>query len=127
MESITSGRDVMHDQTKEGPVGNGHAQASGGEHENAAADAESVAAELIMQLGRRAKDLAGRMREESLHQAFRNTTNTIADTIETAGGYLEERRFENVVDDVVAAIRKYPVPSVLLGVTVGLFLARRGK
>jgi hypothetical protein len=127
MEKILSGRDVMHDETKESSVGNGHAQALGREQEKAGAEAESVAAELIMQLGRRAKDLAGRMREESLHQAFRNTTNTIADTMESAGGYLEERKFENVVDDAVSAIRKYPVQAVLLGVTMGFFLARRGK
>jgi hypothetical protein len=67
------------------------------------------------------------MRDDSLHEAVRTTTNKVADKLERAGSYLEEGKVENMVNDVVSVIRKYPVQSVLLGVAAGFFAARRGK
>ena len=89
--------------------------------------ADRVATEFMSQLGRRVKDVAGKMREGSLHETVRTTTNRVADKLESAGSYLEEGKVENMVNDVVGIIRKYPVQSVLLGVAAGFFAARRGR
>ncbi|MGH7845201.1 MAG: hypothetical protein ACREQW_08535 [Candidatus Binatia bacterium] len=85
--------------------------------------ADSVAGEFLIHLGHRIKDIAGKMRDESLQEAVRSTTTRIADGLESAGRYLEEEKFDNVVTDV---IRRYPVQSVFAGMAVGFFLARKG-
>lgn len=106
---------------------NGQKQTAGSEDEKGGWNADRVASELIAQLGRKVRDVAGKMRENSLHETVRTTTNRVADKLESAGSYLEESKVENMVDDVVSVIRKYPVQSVLLGVAAGFFAARRGK
>lgn len=88
-------------------------------------DAQSVAREFLGHVGSRIKNFAGRMRAETLQETVRNTTTKVADGLESAGGYLEEQKFENVVNDVGNVIRRYPIQSVLIGLTVGIFLARR--
>ncbi len=106
---------------------NGEKPTSGSEEPKKTWNADRVASELIAQLGHKVRGMAGKMRENSLHEAVRTTTNRVADKLESAGSYLEEGKVENMVDDVVSVIRKYPVQSVLLGIAAGFFAARRGK
>ena len=106
---------------------NGQEKTAGTEDPKGAWNADRVASELIAQLGRKVRDVAGKMRENSLHEAVRTTTNKVADKLESAGSYLEEGKVGNMVNDVVSVIKKYPVQSVLLGVAAGFFAARRGK
>jgi hypothetical protein len=109
----------------ENSTGNGEKQTS--EEPKKGWNADRVATEIITLLGHKVRDVAGKIREDSLHEAVRSTTNKVADRLESAGSYLEERKVENMVDDVVSVIRKYPVQSVLLGVAAGFFLSRRGR
>jgi hypothetical protein len=66
------------------------------------------------------------MRDGSLQETVRGTTTKVAGGLESAGSYLEEQKFEHIVSDVTNVIRRYPVQSVLIGLTVGFFLARKG-
>jgi len=98
----------------------------GGLGDEAQRAADSAAREFLVHLGRRIKDVAGKMRDESLQETVRSTTTKVADGLESAGSYLEEQKFERIVSDVTNVIRRYPVQSVLIGLTVGFFLARKG-
>jgi hypothetical protein len=86
-----------------------------------------TAREYMARFGRRVKDVAARVREKSLHEAVRNTTNKVADKLETAGNYFQERKFKDVVGDLVKLVRKYPMQLLLAGAGLGLFLSRKGK
>jgi hypothetical protein len=83
------------------------------------------AREMTSTVGHKVRELAGRLREKSPHEGVRSTTNKVADTLETAGTYLEEKSFENMTEDLAGVIRRYPLQSVLVGIGIGLLLARR--
>ncbi|HEX2929022.1 MAG TPA: CsbD family protein [Candidatus Binatia bacterium] len=44
-----------------------------------------------------------------------------------ASSYFHERTFHNMAGDLTALIKKYPVPSLLIGVGLGIWLARNTK
>jgi uncharacterized protein YjbJ (UPF0337 family) len=44
-----------------------------------------------------------------------------------ASSYFHERTFNNMAGDLTALIKKYPVPSLLIGVGLGIWLARNTK
>ena len=44
-----------------------------------------------------------------------------------ASSYFQEKTFEGMGSDVTALVRKYPVQAVLIGIGVGIWLARNGK
>jgi uncharacterized protein YjbJ (UPF0337 family) len=47
--------------------------------------------------------------------------------VEKASSYFQEKTFDSIGSDVAAIVRKYPVQAVLIGIGVGIWLARRGK
>jgi hypothetical protein len=47
----------------------------------------------ITRLARKVKEIAGTAKEKSLPEALRKTTNKVADGLESAGSYIEERSF----------------------------------
>jgi hypothetical protein len=83
------------------------------------------AKEMTSNLGHKVKEFAGRIRERSPQEGVRNTTTKFADTLETAGTYLEEKSFEGMADDLAGVIRRYPLQAVLVGVGIGFLLSRR--
>lgn len=44
-----------------------------------------------------------------------------------ASSYFQEKTFDGIGSDVTALVRKYPLPSVFIGIALGIWLARRGK
>jgi hypothetical protein len=48
----------------------------------------------------------------------------VADTLSAAGSYLQEKKVEHVAGDVADLIQRYPIPSLLIGLGIGYFLAR---
>jgi hypothetical protein len=83
------------------------------------------AREVTSNLGHKVREFAGRLREKSPHEGVRTTTNKVADKLETAGTYLEEKSFEGMADDVADVIRRYPLQSLLVGIGIGFLLSRR--
>jgi uncharacterized protein YjbJ (UPF0337 family) len=54
-----------------------------------------------------------------------SAATAVADRVESAGAYLQEQGVANMTADLTALIRRYPLPSLLLGVGLGYLLARR--
>ena len=81
----------------------------------------------ITRLARKVKEIAGTAKENSLPEALRKTTNKVADGLESAGSYIEERKFQKLPSDLMMLIRKHPVQLLLLCGGLGLYLARRRK
>ena len=71
------------------------------------------------------KSLAGTIREKGPHDGFTGqTTAAVADALETSGRYLEEEGLRGMGQDVTHFIRRYPIPALLVGVGLGLLIAR---
>jgi uncharacterized protein YjbJ (UPF0337 family) len=47
--------------------------------------------------------------------------------VEKASSYVQEKTLDSIGSDIAALVRKYPVQSVLIGMGVGIWLARGGK
>jgi len=47
--------------------------------------------------------------------------------VEKASSYFQEKSFDSIGSDVAAIVRKYPVQAVLIGIGLGIWLARSGK
>jgi hypothetical protein len=48
----------------------------------------------------------------------------VVEKLDAAGSYLHTTDFDRMVDDVSTVIRRYPLPSVLIGLGIGCLLAR---
>ena len=92
--------------------------------QESASEAATRAREIASKVGHKVKELAEKVREKSPHETVRETTYKVADKLESAGSYLEEKDFGNMINDVGSLIRRYPWKSLLIGVGVGFFLAR---
>lgn len=93
--------------------------------EEMASTTAARAREVTSNFGHKVKEFAGRLREKSPHEGVRTTTNKVADKLESAGTYLEEKSFEGMAGDVADVIRRYPLQSLLVGIGVGFLLSRR--
>jgi hypothetical protein len=49
----------------------------------------------------------------------------VADTLEHAGSYLEERNLDGMLEDITGVIRRYPLQALLAGIAIGFLLARK--
>lgn len=47
--------------------------------------------------------------------------------VDKASSYFQEKTLDSMGADVTALVRKYPIQSVLIGIGVGIWLARGGK
>src|SRR5687767_7327535 len=75
-------------------------------------------------LGSGMQSLAGTIRERGPKGMLGTATSTLADSLERGGQYLQEKGLNAVSDDMVNAIRRNPIPAVLVGVGLGFLLAR---
>jgi uncharacterized protein YjbJ (UPF0337 family) len=48
----------------------------------------------------------------------------VAEKLDTAGAYLQEKKVEHVAGDVTELIRRYPMPALLIGFGMGYLVAR---
>jgi ElaB/YqjD/DUF883 family membrane-anchored ribosome-binding protein len=53
-----------------------------------------------------------------------SATRGVADTLEGAGKYLEDKNLTGMMDDVTGLIKRNPVPAVLLGLGIGFLVGR---
>jgi uncharacterized protein YjbJ (UPF0337 family) len=93
--------------------------------EGAFSSAAAKASEPISAVGEKIGSLADTLREKAPHEgAVGTAATTVADKLEAAGSYLQARDLEHVVGDLSSMIRRYPVPSLLIGLGIGYLLAR---
>jgi uncharacterized protein YjbJ (UPF0337 family) len=90
------------------------------------ASATSRANEAATVVGEKMGSLAGVIRENAPREgAIGTTATTVADGLESASSYLQEKKFEHLAKDLTGLVRSYPIPSLLVGFCLGYFLARR--
>jgi uncharacterized protein YjbJ (UPF0337 family) len=85
----------------------------------------SSAAQQMSAVGERIGSLADVIREKAPHEgAVGTAATTVAEKLDVAGSYLQKKDFNNVLSDMSNMIRRYPVPSLLIGLGIGYLLAR---
>jgi hypothetical protein len=85
------------------------------------------AREVTSEFGHQVKEFGGKIRQKSPHETVRNTTNKVADTLESAGAYLEDKNLDGMLEDVAGVIRRYPLQSLLAGIAIGFLLSRKRR
>ena len=53
-----------------------------------------------------------------------DASTVVAKTLETSGRYLQEEGIKDVTEDVTNLIRRYPIPSLIIGAAAGYLVAR---
>ena len=93
-----------------------------------AAGAASRAGDAAEAIGKRVGSLAETVRTRGPQSGrMRQVATATADRLESGAAYLRERRFENLGRDLTAAIRRYPIQSMLVGAGLGFILSRRTR
>jgi uncharacterized protein YjbJ (UPF0337 family) len=86
---------------------------------------DSGAAQPIAAVGEKIGSLADVIREKAPHEGTVGTAATaVAEKLDVAGSYLQEKDLNHVLGDVSSMIRRYPVPALLIGLGIGYLLAR---
>src|SRR5215475_2716462 len=92
------------------------------------ATAAKKANEAAPVIGEKVKSLASVIRGKAPREGKMGTTATkVAGGLESASTYLQEKKFEHLGEDVKGLVRRYPLQSLLVGLGLGLLLARRSK
>jgi uncharacterized protein YjbJ (UPF0337 family) len=90
------------------------------------ATSTSKANEAAAVVGEKIGSLAGVIRENAPREgAIGTTATTVADGLESASSYLQDKKFEHLAKDLTGLVRSYPIPALLVGFCLGYFLARR--
>jgi len=53
-----------------------------------------------------------------------SATQTVADTLESTGKYMEDKNLSGMVEDVGGLIKRNPIPAVLIGLGIGFLIGR---
>ena len=76
-------------------------------------------------MGEKIDALAEAIRERVPQEGPIGTAATaITEKLDAAGSYLQTMKVDQMVDDVASVIRRYPIPSLLIGLGIGYLLAR---
>ncbi|MGH8069764.1 MAG: CsbD family protein [Candidatus Entotheonellia bacterium] len=96
-----------------------------GNAEEMASSAATMASQPISAVGEKIGSLAGVIREKAPHEGTVGTAATaVAEKLDAAGSYLQEKNLDHMMGDLSDMIRRYPVPSLLVGLGIGYLLAR---
>jgi len=69
--------------------------------------------------------VADRVREYSPHEGMLGSASkAVADSIDSAGKYVEDKNLSGMMEDVTGLIRRNPIPALLLGLGVGFLIGR---
>jgi ElaB/YqjD/DUF883 family membrane-anchored ribosome-binding protein len=94
------------------------------------------AGDVASTLGHRAEDAtsavghgmqtaAGKVREYTPDGGMLgDASNRVADAIEGAGKYVEDKNLSGMMDDMTNLVRRNPIPALLLGLGVGFLIGR---
>jgi uncharacterized protein YjbJ (UPF0337 family) len=96
--------------------------------EESAASAVNLASQPISAVGEKIGSLAGVIREKAPHEgAVGTAATTVAQKLDAAGSYLQEKKLDHMMSDLSGMIRRYPIPSLLIGLGIGYLLARGAR
>jgi len=69
--------------------------------------------------------LADKVRDQGPHQGMLGSaTRTVADSLDDAGKYIEDKNLSGMMDDVTGLIKRNPLPAVLVGIGIGFLIGR---
>jgi hypothetical protein len=84
-----------------------------------------TSSEATHRIGEQMETLAGKVREKAPAEGSLGTAaSSVADKLEGAGAYLQEKGFDDMVEDLTALVRRYPMQSLLIGMGLGYLLGR---
>jgi uncharacterized protein YjbJ (UPF0337 family) len=96
--------------------------------EEMAAAAATKASQSMSAVGEKIGSLAGAIRDKAPHEgAMGSAATTVANTLDAAGSYLQEKKVDHMVGDLTSMIRRYPIPALLIGLGIGYLLAGRTR
>jgi len=76
-------------------------------------------------VGKGIENVADKVRDTGPKEGMLGSaTRTVADTLEGAGKYLEDKNLHGMMDDVTGLIKRNPIPAVLLGLGIGFLVGR---
>lgn len=79
-------------------------------------------------VGQGMSSLAGTIRQKAPSEGMvGSAASTVANQLEAAGSYLQDRSFENMARDLTGLIRRYPLQSLLIGFSIGYLWARNSE
>jgi hypothetical protein len=52
---------------------------------------------------------------------------TVANKLDAAGSYLQEKDVDHMMGDLTGMIRRHPIPALLIGLGIGYLLAGRSR
>jgi vacuolar-type H+-ATPase subunit H len=83
------------------------------------------AEEATSALGEKAQSMASSLRERAPREGMLGSASgAVADTLDSAGRYLQEEGLVGMAEDVTELIRRNPIPAMLVGIGIGFILAR---
>src|SRR5260221_5804340 len=76
------------------------------------------ASEATHRVGEQMETLAGKVRTSSASAegALNTASTSVADKLEGAGSYLQEKGFDNMLEDLTALVRRYLIQSPLIDI-----------
>jgi uncharacterized protein YjbJ (UPF0337 family) len=97
--------------------------------EQAAQEVDARLNEYSDRYGGTIADLKGKAHNigETVMGKASEAASVVRSGVEKANSYFQEKTFDSVRSDITALVRRYPVASVLIGIGVGIWLARAGK
>jgi ElaB/YqjD/DUF883 family membrane-anchored ribosome-binding protein len=76
-------------------------------------------------LGERVQSVADTIRERAPREGRLGTAaGAVADSLDSAGRYLQHEGVAGMAEDVTELIRRNPIPAMMVGVGIGFLLAR---
>ena len=76
-------------------------------------------------VGHGIQNLAGQVRDSGPKEGVLGTASrTVADGLESAGKYVEDKNLSGMMDDVTGLIKRNPIPALLLGLGIGFLVGR---
>jgi hypothetical protein len=103
----------------------GDAKAKAQEYGSAAAEKISGAGTAVAEkMSSVAQSLRGNAPKEGM---MGSAASSVADGLDAAGSYLQEKDFNHMAQDVTELIRRYPVQSLLVGVGIGYLFSRSSR
>lgn len=87
--------------------------------------ATMTASQPISAVGEKIGSLADVIRDKAPHEGTVGTAaSAVAGKLDAAGSYLQTKDFDHMVSDLSGMIRRYPIPSLLIGLGIGYLLAK---
>ncbi|MBV9123113.1 MAG: hypothetical protein JO112_07140 [Planctomycetes bacterium] len=90
-----------------------------------ASGATGKADDALSNVGSKISSLAGSLRETAPHEgALGTAASRVADRLEAGGQYLQEHGIEDMTQDLMSLVRRYPMQSILVGFGVGFLVGQ---